>query len=243
MSDRPQLRLAIGLPWQNQVDAVFCRSLAEMMGMLGATLDGIGEVKLFEINGTYIDRSRAEIVRGAVLWGATHILWLDSDMLFPPDTAHRLLKRNVDIVGVNYAGRRFPHHPVTFKTLPELHDESKATKCYTYEDSTGLEEVAAIGFGVVLTRINIFEKIVPEDFRTGPDPDKGIYVGEDVSFCLAAHRHGYKVYVDHDLSHEIGHRGTECYMNTISVKVKEKAEALEALEAAAKQPKIELVGA
>jgi hypothetical protein len=34
------------------------------------------------------------------------------------------------------------------------------------------------------------------------------YMGEDVFFCKKAQELGYKVYIDHDVSHEIGHIGT-----------------------------------
>jgi hypothetical protein len=33
-------------------------------------------------------------------------------------------------------------------------------------------------------------------------------MGEDVFFCKKARELGHKIYIDHDVSHEIGHIGT-----------------------------------
>jgi hypothetical protein len=40
-----------------------------------------------------------------VIDGASHILFLDSDMTFPPDTLQRLLDHKVPIVGADYVKR------------------------------------------------------------------------------------------------------------------------------------------
>lgn len=240
MSEKTAFKLAVLLPWQNQVDAGFAYCLAEMMAMLGATLQGIGDVKMMEINGTYIDRSRTELVREGLKWGATHLLFLDSDMHFPPDLAHRLLKRNKDIVGVNYARRRFPHLPVTFKTMPdpEKGDES-AVLCYTEADSTGLEAVDALGFGCILIRTNVFQKVKPEAFETGLVKDTGIYMGEDTHFCHAAKQEGFEIWVDHDLSHQIGHSGTMAFRVADSVNMRQKM--IQEGQMEAPKPKLQLV--
>lgn len=220
---KPNFKLAILLPWTNTVDCGFAYCLADMTAALGASLDGVGDMKMFEVNGTYIDRSRTELVKQAVEWGATHVLFLDSDMHFPPDTAHRLLRHNKDIVAVNYAKRRFPHLPVTFKHMPdpELGTDS-AVFCYTDKDSTGLEEVDAVGFGAVLIRMNVFAKIPPTCFETGLVKDTGIYMGEDTHFCHAAREAGFQVWIDHDLSKEIGHSGTRAFYCADSVVMRDK---------------------
>jgi hypothetical protein len=35
-----------------------------------------------------------------------------------------------------------------------------------------------------------------------------LFVGEDIYFCKLAQAHGFKVYIDHDLSKEVRHTGT-----------------------------------
>lgn len=216
--ETPLIRLAICLPWTNSVDARFARCLAEMYGSLGAKLiePGFGDVNIFDVNGTYVDKSREELTRAAIKWGATHLLWLDSDMVFPDWAPFHLLKRNVDIVACNYARRRAPHSPVTFKKLGDNTKGGENVLCYTTDDSTGMEEVDACGFGVVLMRSNIFEKILPPAFETCFDRDTQAWVGEDVKFCLNARRQGYQVWIDHDLSKYIGHMGVYEFRNEAS---------------------------
>lgn len=212
-TDAP-LKIAICLPWQDKVESNFTRCLAEMTAAMGAKLvePGIADMAMFDINGTYIARSRSELTQGALQWGATHLLWLDSDMTFPSWAPFHMLKRNVDIVAVNYARRRPPYSPVTFKTL------FPNTPCYTTPESTGLEEVEGIGFGMVLMRAKIFshEAMKPPLFLTEYDREKNQWTGEDVHFCRAAKAAGIPVYIDHDLSQHIGHSGNKVYTNQFS---------------------------
>lgn len=237
---KTNFKLAILLPWTNMVDAGFAYCLADMMAALGASLDGVGDVKMFEVNGTYIDRSRTDLVREAVQWEATHILFIDSDMHFPQDMAHRLLRHNKDIVGVNYAKRRFPHLPVTFKHMPDpAQGTDSAVFCYTEADSTGLEEVDALGFGGILIRMNVFAKLKPECFETGVVKGTGIYMGEDTHFCHAAKAAGFQIWCDHDLSKQIGHAGMRAYYVTDSVLMRDKMVAEGHLPAP--KPKLALV--
>jgi hypothetical protein len=75
-------------------------------------------------------------------------------------------------------------------------------------DSTGLEEVESIGMGVMLISRKVFEKLSEPWFETPWRTDKRGYIGEDVFFCRKATAAGFKIYIDHDVSKEIGHIGT-----------------------------------
>lgn len=212
---RCPIRLAICIPTRGECDYKFAESLAMLSAHLGATLiaDNTMEVAYFIRPGTYIDKSRALLAQEAIRWGATHQLWLDDDMVFPSDIVFRLLARNVDIVGANYTTRKQPVVPVTFKKIPDHAAKFPGERCFTTESSTGLEEVEAIGFGVVLVRTSVFSKVPYPGFLcqySGPD---GTWMGEDVYFCLKAREHGLKVFVDHDLSKQIGHAGRFVYLN------------------------------
>jgi hypothetical protein len=75
-------------------------------------------------------------------------------------------------------------------------------------DSTGIEEVGSIGMGVMLIKRKVFEALTEPWFETPWRNDKRGYVGEDVFFCRKAQAAGFKIYIDHDVSKEIGHIGT-----------------------------------
>jgi hypothetical protein len=75
-------------------------------------------------------------------------------------------------------------------------------------ESTGIEEVGSIGMGVMLIKRNVFEKLTEPWFETPWRTDARGYIGEDIFFCRKAQDAGYKIWIDHDVSKEIGHIGT-----------------------------------
>lgn len=236
----PPIKLAICLPWQNQVDASFALCLADLTGMIVGQYcnAGIADVNCFTFNSSYIAWSRTEITKGALKWGATHLLWLDSDMTVPHWTFHHLFKQDKPIIGANYARRRPPHAPVTFKSIVEGGGEDSHSLCYTEADSTGLEQVDAIGFGCVLIQAQVFDAIKTAPFRVLDDENSSQRVGEDVYFCRLAKQAGIPIYIDHDLSKHVGHVGTMEYRNEHSLMARKIAE-----QSAIVTPKIEIVRA
>lgn len=129
-------------------------------------------------------------------------LWIDTDMRFPKEGLHMLLRHNQPIVGVNYVSRRPPFR-FTAATLDNKYLETKP-------GDTGLAEVAHIGFGFLLTDMSVFTGDRPFfSFDWYRDEETGMWkqVGEDVFFCREARANGHKIYVDQELSNMIGHVG------------------------------------
>lgn len=208
----PGVIVAVCIPSQDQVAMPFAKSFASMMQFLGATVVADGVMSIFPLwlAGTYIDRSRSTLVRLALSKGATHLLWLDTDMTFPKDALLRLMGHNADIVGVNYSKRRQPLEPTAIKRLDA--DKQIVSRLYS-AGCTGTEEVDAIGFGCVLVRAEVFEKVPPPGFRTIYSEKHAAWIGEDTYFCEKARKAGFKVLVDHDLSNKVGHVGSFEYTN------------------------------
>lgn len=212
----PNRCVAILIPAADQMSSLSAMSLAEMAAFTGASIVAMGAIDLsfHLVKGTYIDIARTTLAKKAIQAGATDVLWLDSDMVYPNDLLLRLLQHNKDIVGVNYTTRRFPIRPVTFKRKDPNHKDH--IRLYTREGSTGLEEVEAIGFGGVLMKADVFNYIDMPVFQTSfqkpPEaPDAGFWEGEDVYFCRKMQEAGIKIFVDHDLSKKIGHVGEMVY--------------------------------
>lgn len=219
-------RVVVGVPTKGQVDAMFAYDLARLMGYTGASLiPGVVEsLRLFFVDGTLIAPQRRDIAASAIGTGATHILWLDSDMRFPSDALAQLLKHGKPIVGANYSGRRMPSGMVAHRwPTPE-----KAEVVYTYPWSEGLEQVESVGFGCLLTATEVFEK-VPEPWfpiQWGKD-GKGEWGinGEDVGFLEWARKAGYEVFIDHDLSKRVRHIGGWEYDIAHSIAMKDDLRA------------------
>jgi hypothetical protein len=154
--------------------------------------------------GTLIANQRAELSLDAMAEGCTHILFIDSDMRFPQDMIERLLKHDLDIVATNCARRRMPTGP-TAQLYKENGDRELV---WTMPESTGLQEVGSVGMGVMLIKKNVFAALSEPWFETPWRVDKRGYIGEDVFFCQKAAAAGFKIWIDHDVSKEIGHIGT-----------------------------------
>ena len=208
------MRLMIAVPTHDHVPALFSYDLAQMMCYIGANYVGpdqpIKAVSLTYVTGTLIHTARNDLARMALDAEADFILWLDSDMRFPKDLPIRLMKHRKDIVGINYSSRGVPPRFVAIKTI------KPKERLVTGPESTGLEEVDALGFGAVLIRVSAVRKMVEDHpdknlFWFGVNEEGGM-VGEDVWFCTMAKSSGFEVFVDHDLSKECAHVGTLEYL-------------------------------
>lgn len=149
--------------------------------------------------GTLLANQRTQLVEQSLARPeVSHILFIDSDMRFPEDTLARLMKHQLDIVGANCMQRGFN------KTTAQIKGKFVLSK-----NKTGLEEVDKLGFGVTLISRKVFETMPKPWFATPFDGQQ--FVGEDIFFCHKAKESGYNIYVDHDLSKEIGHSGLYDY--------------------------------
>lgn len=163
------------------------------------------ELSAFECTGTYVMEERNDLVKRAIEQEMTAIVWMDDDMAnFPPDSILRLLKRNEPIVGVNYSTRSVHAEPTAIK------DRAQNVRLYS-DGKSGLEEVEGIGFGLLLTYTKVFTDLGWPFFRHPYDEQLQRNVGEDVDWCERVRKLGYRVMVDHDLSHSIQHIGTFKY--------------------------------
>jgi GT2 family glycosyltransferase len=122
------------------------------------------------------------------------LLFLDSDMEFPPDTLNRLLSHNKDIVGGLCFRKVPPFNPTLYKKRKFKDDYMFVSEW----PENQLIEVDATGCACLLIRRDVLEAI--------PDPIfEDAAVSEDMNFCKKAQKAGFKIYVDTGL--KIGHVG------------------------------------
>lgn len=139
-----------------------------------------------------IHDSRNEIVREALKIGAHYVLFLDDDMVPPPDLFLRLFSHNVPVVSALAFKRRVPYDPCIFQfgTDPKA-GELGALPLHGLV-RRGLRKVDATGFGAVLISTEIFKKIPDPWFELGK-------FGEDLDFCVKCFDHDIPVFCDTDL--------------------------------------------
>lgn len=190
--------IAVCTPARDMVHSNYTFCLVNMVAY--HTLNTPDAIALKINQGTLIQNQRADLCLEAMREDCTHVLFIDSDMTFPQDMVGRLLAHDKDIVATNCARRRMPTGPTARGLDAQL--------VYSMPESTGLEEVESIGMGVMLISRKVFESLSEPWFETPWRTDKRGYIGEDVFFCRKARAAGFKIYIDHDVSKEIGHIGT-----------------------------------
>ncbi|HEV8215766.1 MAG TPA: hypothetical protein VGP95_08030 [Gemmatimonadaceae bacterium] len=191
------MRLVIGGPTLATVPARFALDLAHLYAYTGDA----GAVFLRFVQSTYVHVGREAVLEAALQIGASHVLWLDTDMTFPEDTALRLAAHDQAIVAANCVLR----DPRILFTA-----ERNGQRVETRPDSTGLEAVDSIGLAVVLMRTDVVADLPRPWFQHGRT-EAGVDIGEDRMFCRALRAAGHQIWIDHDLSKEIGHIGQHTY--------------------------------
>lgn len=167
---------------------------------LAAGAASITDFTVTSYSSSILPMGRQLLAKDAMERGATHLLWIDSDMTFPPDTLLRWAALDLPLVGINALSRRPPYR-CTAKRGP---DESLDTT----PDSTGLEKAWRMGFGMVWMAVEILERMPLPWFAFEWVPDSYIFRGEDYSFFDKARTLGYEAMVDHNLSKEVRHMGS-----------------------------------
>jgi hypothetical protein len=190
-------KLAICVPVRDTIHSGFTYCLTELVAKL--VTDKI-EYNLYFENGSILPDQRNRLVDSAKRDECTEILWLDSDMVFPPDVYFGLSKRKRSVVACNYSTRHWPFRSVAFTSDKDM--DNRLTK------RKGLHEVASVGMGVMLTDMKVFEKLHLPYFSFKYDRKTESYIGEDVEFCRTARDYDFKIYVDADLSEKCAHLGT-----------------------------------
>lgn len=103
---------------------------------------------IMNVNTSMISHGRNTSVQMAQANNCDYILWIDSDMRFPPDTLVRLLKHNKDIVGATYNKRVPP-----FDTLGKLKGEPRPIS------GKDLHEALLLPGGMLLVKMEVYKKL------------------------------------------------------------------------------------
>jgi hypothetical protein len=194
------VRLVIGGPTLATVPASFALDLVQLYAHTVAH-GPWSSVTVGLIGATYVHVGREAFLEQAIRSHATHVLWLDTDMTVPPDTALRLCAHQRAIVAANCVMR----DPRLLCTA-----QRGGQRIQTTPASTGLDIVDSVGLAVCLMRTDVVADLPRPWFRHGLTATGGD-LGEDITFCRALTQAGHAIWIDHDLSQEIGHIGQYTY--------------------------------
>lgn len=159
-------------------------------------------------NGSLVYNSRTFLVNYALANGFTHIMWIDSDMVFPSDTLYRLFKHGLDIVTCICYGRTDNHSPCAYMNVTR--GDKTHSGCLTpieiSDTMPELIEVDGCGAAMMLVKTDVYKK-VGKRFHEWYEPKWNL--GEDLSFTERVKECGYKIWCDTTI--EIGHIGTQVF--------------------------------
>lgn len=191
------MKTIIAVPCMDQVPAPFCQSLALLQ-------KPEGECTLVMKSGSLIYTSRNDLATMSLQAEADYIFWLDSDMVFKPDTLVRMMKtireNDIDILTGLYFRRVPPYSPVLFDQLDINGVECRFTEFKEIPDH--LFEVGGCGFGCVLMKTDVFLDVHSKHRNLFAPLGNN---GEDVAFCWRARNCGFKIWCDPSVI--LGHVG------------------------------------
>ena len=194
-----QPHVAICVPCRDMVHSLFAFNLLQLVQY--CQYQNI-KINVLMQTGSLISRQRQNLAMSAIDAKATHILWLDSDMMYPVTVAETLLQHNQDIVACNYSTRTEPLKGVAYKKIGDWESWIRPDNV-----KPRLQEVAGVGMGCMLTATRVFSQLDKPYFEVSWVDDYSDFIGEDFYFCVVARQAGYKVWIDTVLSREIKHIG------------------------------------
>ena len=194
------MKICIAVPCLDMVNADFCASLA---GMLGARaydkkLRKEIEIAYVQCKGSLVMDSRNSLVATAQDINASHIFFLDSDMVFPPDVLNTLASHHKPIVAGTYV-KRYPPHEILGNALPAGVPQGP------------LHLMSTIPLGCCLISMKVFEALPRPYFAYIQGVDQSTSMSEDTYFCNAARNAGFQIYLDRELTQRLGHIGQRIY--------------------------------
>lgn len=148
---------------------------------------------------TPIVTARNLIVAEALKQECDWIFWIDDDMVIKPDVniIEKLMAHDKDIISPLFFSRCYPFIPMIFKR------KTWASRYCVYDNiidyPKGLLKVDGVGFGCVLTKVEIFKKLTQPYFWANE------IFGEDLFFCENCTRAGIEIYCDTTV--DVGHIG------------------------------------
>lgn len=133
----------------------------------------------------------------------THLLFIDSDMVFPANGLLQLVECDTDIAAGLFTNRSLPPLPVMSRLVEGKLEQVPLSELPADEEGlAGADpiEVDATGMAFTLVKRGVFEEMKRPwfacDFIPGLEPEQ---YGEDISFCLRARKLGCKIVVRPDV--------------------------------------------
>jgi hypothetical protein len=177
-------RLLIAIPTTDYIPADFVKSLAKLQQELGRR--GIAyDVEIQSGTLVYIARNR--LANKAINERYTHVLWIDSDMVFNEKVYEDLMDVEKEMVCGAFVSRRPPYGPCIYTSI----EQNAIEKVKDF----GIRpfRVDGCGFALVLTNVELLQAVT-QKFGTCFQPTD--YYGEDLAFCWRVKQLGREIWCE-----------------------------------------------
>ncbi len=143
------------------------------------------------VHGQSPAQARNIIIKQGLNNNCTHILFVDDDMILPPDALIKLLSHKKDVVTALYLMRDYPHYPVIFDKVFE-----NGYNKYVFMEGhvDGLLPITNCGLGCVLIKTEVFRKLEEPWVRLGEIEKDGWC--DDVGFFNRVREAGFELFCD-----------------------------------------------
>lgn len=208
------MKILVAVPCMDTTPVGFTLSLVDMLTYSQKLGD---DIKLCMHTNSLVYDSRNLLSLTAIEQNFDYVLWLDSDMVFPPDLIEYMLGTmdilgDIDMLTEVYYMRKPPHSPVLYSVIdePELKDGQVQKKIQTMTNiPDSLFTVEGCGFGCVMTKVSLLKEVWD---KFGPAFTPYPWASEDMSFCYRVKQLGKKIWCDSVRT--IGHIGTAVFDKT-----------------------------
>lgn len=178
------MRLMIAVPTNDYVHADFMKSLVELTEELSRQKVSY-KVEIITATLVYIARNR--LAQKAVNEGYTHVLWLDSDMVFGKTVVEDLMFCGKEMVCGAFVSRRRPYGPCIYESIKQYEIEK-------VKDFGSVPfRVDGCGFACVLTAVPLLKDVMLK-FDNCFNPTD--YYGEDLAFCWRVKQLGREIWCE-----------------------------------------------
>jgi hypothetical protein len=197
--------IGIAIPCQDQVDAWFTHDLCRAMATHAFAFPD-DNLTLSMHQSAFLAEARNVLVKELIEAGVDFVVFLDSDMRFPPTLLNDLCAHDLPVVAANCAKRRRPISATARKENPD--DPTKLDAVWPDpEKREGIERIAVVGTAVMAIKMEVFFQVEYPWYMTPWHPEDQRFVGEDLYWCAQLKKAGVPLYIDHAVSWQVGHIG------------------------------------
>lgn len=179
------MKLLIAVPTYDYMHFRFVECFTKLIKRLDE--DEINYEVAFQ-GGTLVYVGRDKLAKKAIEGGFTHVLWLDSDMIFTEDLLDDLMFSGKDFVTGIAHGRRPPHASCIFKEVWPF-----VNRWEGHDYPSGAFKIGGCGFACVLIKTEIIKAVYKKN-GTAFFPMREL--GEDLAFCKRAKELGYEIWAE-----------------------------------------------